>query len=385
MWQCSVSARVLLETRNVLPNRIQNFVLLHQPARIPQQKQQDAKGRFGSTGTPASPLISRNSSSLTSNSPILKTKDLSSVTIPSPTFQRTVTTVFAHKTRLHSATPAEKSIQMSIKRMLVLAGLLCVSAPVVFSEAHCPGSSTSLPLRLIQNALFVTSISVNGTGPYDFLVDTGAQVNTIDAALATTLDLAAEKTVGVSGAATYSRNMIVRINITAGNRRVAASQTIVVPRNQLSGFDRSIRGILGGTFLEHFDFLLDNQNRLLCLDDTGALSASLKGQKIALADPLTQAQSPVPFHPSARHLRESLRLRKADDPHARLGKQQRISLPRSRPAATRGFEIQPYSQASRQRRRAGFCHLVSAGSPHRKNHPTPDSVHNSDEFRSAEK
>ena len=184
---------------------------------------------------------------------------------------------------------------MSIRKFLVLAGLLFVSAPVVIGEAHCPGSATSLPLRPIQNALFVTSINVNGTGPYDFLVDTGAQVNTIDDALATTLHLTPESNVGVSGAATYSRSALVRLDLAAARRTVTATQAVIVPAAQLRAIDPHLRGILGGTFLEHFDLLLDNQNRLLCLDDSGSLSASLKGQRIALADPITQVQSPVPF------------------------------------------------------------------------------------------
>lgn len=184
---------------------------------------------------------------------------------------------------------------MSIKRFLVLAGLLSVYAPVVFGEAHCPGSATSVPLRLIQNALFVTSINVNGTGPYDFLVDTGAQVNTIDDALATALHLAPESSVGVSGAATYSRTALVRVDLAAVRKTVTASQTVVVPAAQLRAIDPHLRGILGGTFLEHFDLLLDNQNRVLCLDDSETMSSSLKGQRIALLDPIAPQQAPAPF------------------------------------------------------------------------------------------
>jgi hypothetical protein len=139
------------------------------------------------------------------------------------------------------------------------------------------------------------SISVNGTGPYDFLIDTGAQVNTIDETLAATLHLAAEGSVGVNGVATYIRTSLVRIDLAAGGKTVAAAQTVVASDTQLRSIDPQLRGILGGTFLEHFDLLLDNQNRVLCLDDSGSLSSSLKGQKIALADPITQQVSAVPF------------------------------------------------------------------------------------------
>ena len=184
---------------------------------------------------------------------------------------------------------------MSLNRFFFLAGLVCVSPCVIYGEAHCPRNAASLPLRLIQNTLFVASVEVNGTGPYDFLVDTGAQVNSIDATLAATLGLTSKGAAGVNGAATYSRNLLVDLDLGAGGKRVENSLAVMVKAPQLQAIDPRLRGILGGTFLEHFDFLLDNQNRILCLDEGGTLSSSLKGQKIALADPLTREETPVPF------------------------------------------------------------------------------------------
>ncbi len=184
---------------------------------------------------------------------------------------------------------------MSPNRFLFLASLACVVAPVVHGEAHCPGSAVSLPLRLIQNTLFVASVEVNGTGSYDFLVDTGAQVNSIDATLAGMLSLTPKGAAGVNGAATYSRNLLVGLDLRAGGKLVESSLAVLIDAAQLQTIDPHIRGILGGTFLEHFDFLLDNQHRVLCLDDSGTLFSSLKGQRIALAEPMAPERTPVPF------------------------------------------------------------------------------------------
>ena len=184
---------------------------------------------------------------------------------------------------------------MSLNRFLFLASLVCVCPCVVYAEAHCPANAASLPLRLIQNTLFIASVEVNGTGPYDFLVDTGAQVNFIDATLAATLGLTSKGAAGVNGAATYSRNQLVDLDLGASGKLVENSLAVVINAAQLRAIDPRIRGILGGTFLEHFDFLLDNQNRILCLDEGGTLSLSLKGQKIALADPMMREETPVPF------------------------------------------------------------------------------------------
>ncbi len=51
----------------------------------------------------------------------------------------------------------------------------------------------------------------------------------------------------------------------------------------LRSLDLQVRGILGEDFLQHFDMLIDNAHRQLCLDDTGAMRANVKGPHITLA------------------------------------------------------------------------------------------------------
>jgi hypothetical protein len=46
--------------------------------------------------------------------------------------------------------------------------------------------------------------------------------------------------------------------------------------------DLHIQGVLGEDFLEHFDMLIDNAHRLLCLDDSGVMRSVVKGQRIPL-------------------------------------------------------------------------------------------------------
>jgi hypothetical protein len=100
-----------------------------------------------------------------------------------------------------------------------------------------------------------------------------------------------------------------------GEKKVAGVETVVVGTEQLRSFDPRIRGILGGTFLEHFDFLLDNQNRTLCLDDTGSLAASAKGQRVELENSLSEQKTSVAF---TRPLVVSARLSAIQEPRILL-------------------------------------------------------------------
>jgi hypothetical protein len=184
---------------------------------------------------------------------------------------------------------------MSLFKCLLVASLLSQAAPAALGEAHCPGNVASLTLRLVQGTLIVVAVQANHSGPYDFLVDTGAQVSTIDVSLAVDLHLKPQSTVGVEGAATFSRRVAVTIDtLSAGDHTAVNSLAVVEDLAQLRAADPRVRGILGGNFLQHFDILIDNGHRLLCLDDSGSLMTAVKGERIKLAEPYG-ADKDLPF------------------------------------------------------------------------------------------
>src|SRR5260370_42466026 len=68
--------------------------------------------------------------------------------------------------------------------------------PVLHAEPHCPGNVVSLRLRLVQRSQIVVPVTINHTGPYDFLVDAGSHVTIVDPALAAELHLRIEGPTG---------------------------------------------------------------------------------------------------------------------------------------------------------------------------------------------
>jgi hypothetical protein len=143
-----------------------------------------------------------------------------------------------------------------------------------------------VPLRQVQGALFVVSLKVNGSGPFDFLVDTGSQITTVDDQLVSQLSLPANGTTGVSGIATYGRKAFTQLTqVQIADRGVTDVLAVVDNLTQLHTADGKIRGILGENFMAHFDLLIDNSHHALCLDDTGAMAAGMKGTRVALASP----------------------------------------------------------------------------------------------------
>ena len=175
---------------------------------------------------------------------------------------------------------------MSILRLLTSVSLAAFTATALHGEKRCPENVPSVPLTVVQGALIVVPVTVNGSGPYQFLVDSGAQITTVDSELAAQLDLHPTASTGFSGVASYARRALLQLGqVGIGGHRVNDVLAGIDELAQLHAAGGNIRGIVGEDFLTHFDLLIDNQRRMLCLDDTGALAAAIKGAHVALAQP----------------------------------------------------------------------------------------------------
>jgi hypothetical protein len=171
---------------------------------------------------------------------------------------------------------------MSIFKSLVFAGV-AATVSIVNAEPHCPGNVDSLRLRLIQNAQIIVPVTINHSGRYDFLVDTGAQVTTVDPALAAELHLRIEGTTGFVGVGFRTRPSFAHLDtVEAGSHALANPLVVIQNIEHLQAEDPRIRGIIGGNFLGHFDVLIDYAHSMLCLDDAKVMQPQIKGKHIAL-------------------------------------------------------------------------------------------------------
>jgi hypothetical protein len=176
---------------------------------------------------------------------------------------------------------------MSVFKWLASVTLAATALPVVQGESHCPGNVDSLRFRLVQRSQIIVPVAINHTGPYDFLVDTGAQVTTVDPALAAELHLKMEGTVGFVGVGFRTHPSFSHLDMLEAGSHTTANPLVVVQNlGYLQLADSRIRGILGGNFLEHFDMLIDYAHGILCLDDTKVMQPQVKGKHIALVTPL---------------------------------------------------------------------------------------------------
>jgi hypothetical protein len=167
--------------------------------------------------------------------------------------------------------------------------------PTILAETRCPGNAASITPRLVEHALIVIPVMINRAGPFDFIVDTGSQVTMIDPTLASQLQLKLQGTVGVISVAGSAKGSVTVLDTLEANSRVLEKPVaIVYDLGPIQAADARIRGVLGESFLSHFDLFIDYVHKLLCLDQSRTMRDSVRGERIPLAAP-QHPENEMPF------------------------------------------------------------------------------------------
>jgi hypothetical protein len=175
---------------------------------------------------------------------------------------------------------------MLLIKYLASISLAAITMSPLYSESRCPGNIASLPFHLAQRSLIIVPVFINHFGPYDFLVDTGTGLTTLDPMLAAELHLKTRGSLGIDGVGFSGNASFAYLDLLqAGSHPVANHPVIMHDLQPLQASGLHFRGILGGDFLGHFDVLIDYARSMLCLDDTKTMLAALKGKHIPLATP----------------------------------------------------------------------------------------------------
>jgi hypothetical protein len=165
--------------------------------------------------------------------------------------------------------------------------LVASIASTLSAETHCPGNVESVPLHYVNGYQMIVTVSVNHSGPYDFLLDTGTQFTILDPTLATALHLNNPDTIPLDGTGFHAAASSAQLDqLAIGSHAVAHLEAVVYSLQSLKSFDLHLRGVLGEDFLQHFDMLIDNAHKILCLDESSAMSPDMKGPRIALITPV---------------------------------------------------------------------------------------------------
>jgi hypothetical protein len=70
---------------------------------------------------------------------------------------------------------------MPMRRLTASVSFAAIFLTPLMAAPHCPAKVAGLPMRIVQGSMIIVPLQIDGCGPYDFLVDTGAQTSTVDA------------------------------------------------------------------------------------------------------------------------------------------------------------------------------------------------------------
>ena len=137
-------------------------------------------------------------------------------------------------------------------------------------------------IKLDDLSMLIVPVRINGSGPYDFLLDTGCAKTIVDQKLVEQLGLprAGEKI--VIGMLASVRMSIIHVNsLSVAGAIVAAGD--IFSSDHPATVTSKVRGVLGEDFLKNFDVLIDYRHRSIRLESPlGSMAQTAVGEHIPL-------------------------------------------------------------------------------------------------------
>jgi Aspartyl protease len=156
------------------------------------------------------------------------------------------------------------------------------------SVAECPANT--IHFTSPHRYMIVIPVRINGTGPYSFLLDTGATSSAIDPKLSTSLHLSAAKGAKVSSwEGTIDARRVLIDSLSLGPVDSGPLTVLVQPLSEFKAFEPHLRGVIGQDVLLHSNYLIDNRHHLIQFDYDGELLHQLAGDRISIVPVRTRS------------------------------------------------------------------------------------------------
>lgn len=160
---------------------------------------------------------------------------------------------------------------------VVLLGSLCSFADLQTLAA------SAVKFKLFRGHVIVIPVTVNGAGPYDFLLDTGTSTTLITAEFAQVLRLRPVdriELVTVAGSRIVPRAWLESVAV--GARSASNQEALISDLREARAVSPEIRGVLGQNFLSRFNYLINYRERRIEFEDGDELERSLSGERLPI-------------------------------------------------------------------------------------------------------
>jgi predicted aspartyl protease len=144
-------------------------------------------------------------------------------------------------------------------------------------------AQSEVHFRLVHDTLIVASLMAGEEGPFEFVLDTGADTTIVDPSIAPKLSLVPLDRVQqttLAGVQTLTRGSIHTLS--AGPVHVENLPVLVQDLTELRKLDSHIEGIAGQDFLSHFNYLLDYRRHSIRIELASEIRDLMQGDRVPM-------------------------------------------------------------------------------------------------------
>ena len=158
-----------------------------------------------------------------------------------------------------------------MSRGLIAGALVLIAgfAGVESASGAGPRDESRVKVRMIAGRFVTVPVTVNGTGPYRFLLDTGATSTMLDPALVVRLRLPAAGSAVEQTATRSEATVLVRASLALGGVTCLDLAVIASPLDAVQALEPAIVGVLGQDLLRTANWWLDYEGGQLVADAEG--------------------------------------------------------------------------------------------------------------------
>jgi len=169
----------------------------------------------------------------------------------------------------------------TISKFLTIAAMLSGSLLLIGWDQ--PRIASTVKFKLLRDYVIVIPVTVNGAGPYQFLLDTGSSTTLVSTEFARTMRLRPVdrvELVTTTGSRIVPRARLERL--AAGAKSVANVEVLFSDLREVRSVEPAICGVLGTNVLTQFNYLLDYRERQIAIEEDGELERSLCGERVPI-------------------------------------------------------------------------------------------------------
>jgi predicted aspartyl protease len=144
-------------------------------------------------------------------------------------------------------------------------------------------AASIVKFKLLHGHVIVIPVTVNGSGPYDFILDTGASTTLISSEFAQTLRLRPVdrvELVTLAGLQAVPRAFLKGVSV--GATAVTDLEAVFDDLSEARAISPQIRGMLGLNFLSRFNLIINYRDRQIEFEDEDELEQRLNGERLPI-------------------------------------------------------------------------------------------------------